>query len=387
TRYSESWYTVPHKACIDGYIPLMCHSDIFYDFKSQTASGKNRAKFFHSGKKNNWMGNTYQNSNLYRPEENAILSPSKHASYLKAPVWLVHGLEDDNNSPKHSIKFAEAASQSYKEQFVGTSYAPLLGHNYPYDLHPVQAYYEPILQFMDNVRYAKRCGKVFTFNRSQQLATAKINKAANFRMRAHHPTTLARPQERLLNKIAAQYLAEYDIKPGQSIDPEHLSTSFNAFIEDHPQEFLKAVLYLNRKGQFRTKGTFGEKTMEILKTRKTWYEYDLTQLSLNSIRGKLYPYMNSKLDNVNITETIPGTPWWDGYKWITPPPRTQQKTISSTPYIELKRHLGNGDTSVGSRIFKAQKERLRTMFVDLLTMNPEDRPLYFEKADQISTPL
>lgn len=125
--------------------------------------------------------------------------------------------------------------------------------------------------------------------------------------------------------------------------------------------------------------------MKILEKRNKRYEEDLKTLDVDSVKGKLSTYMNSTLDNVTICETIPGTPKREGDRRKTSTPRKKFKTISSTPYTELKRELGNGDTRLGSEIFKTQKERLKRMFVDLLTMKPEDRPLYFGKVDRLGT--
>lgn len=370
---------VGHKDTIDAYIPKMASTNVHYDIKSQTTTAKVREPFFNNPDDPSlaWMRNVYQHYNaLKSKEDNEFLSPSEHTGYLEKPVFIVHNIMDDNNSPKHAINFREAANQNGRGQFVGASYSPSLGHASPQDANQAQAYYEPILKFMDAVRFKKWRHQKFTFNQQQQHETAEISKAANFRMRVLHPT-LHRPQEQLIYKIALQYLNQNKIAVGQPLDPEHLSKSFDRLIENFPQEFLKAVLYLTRKDRFKTKETFGEKTLEILKERNRLYAQDIEKLNINSVQGPLSTYLNSTIEIVPTSTEFEG----EGENRVD----ITYAALTSTPYDELKSHMGNGDDRKGSQIFKYQKNRLKMMFLDILQKDPKALPLYFTTVDHLAT--
>ena len=354
-----------HQDMFDGYIATMPVSNVLYDIESGTSAGNLRQSHFTALNNGwistsvNWMENAHQNFNALEDNDNSKISPSENTDSLEKPVLLLHGLKDDNTSPKQSIKFADSAVTNGKGHFVGVSYLSFLGHEYARRYPNTRMYFEPILKFMDAVRFAKQNGRVFTFDALQQAETAEISNAAKFRMRIIHPGKLRRPQEILLNTMVNRYFQYYNMPCGTTIDSQAFSTSFDTLLNASPREFLKAVLYLTRKDQFPTKGTYGKETLQRIKERNDAYENDVRALLIDGIVLSLDQYFSISYPSSSFMKTTHGD--------------------------EFLKYLGNGDYLKGLTAYDKAKETLRRQFMEFTQIKLQQQHWYLADIPQLST--
>jgi hypothetical protein len=370
--YQEgSKYGLHHQDLFDGYIPISSLIDPFYDIKCGTTDGKIRvASYFTGYKKNSWKDSLFGERNPGRvKKDNEFFSPLAHVNKLEKPVLLVHDIVDDNTSLKQTTKFAKAAAQQGQGDLIGGSFSQGFGHYSPKIPADYPSYYEPILRFMDAVGFAKLRNQIFIFDQGQQNETSGLCEAATFKMRATHPK-IYRPQAILLDEIAKDYLNRYDWTRLSDMGPdskrEHLSDIFNEFIEKHPQRFLRSILYLVRKDEFPTKGTFGEHTLSMIKKRKEGYAHDLWKWAISDIKMPLSSYFNAPL---SIKVKSSGESF-------------QETTTYGVDFIK---YIGGGHYNAGLEAYRKAKNTLIDKFVSLMEVHPSYHDVFFQPQKQFGT--
>lgn len=196
-NYSKNNPIFPYET-FDGLIPAVPY-EIFRDGVSLTNAGISRKagsiaiknkQNFDPPSGSGWMLQTSANS-----DPNTYI-PRNQINNLKIPMFLMHGIKDNNTPTSTSFDAAQAAAQ-IKSQLISQYYysysirsqpTEVHGHHYPKQ-NEYKYYYEAMFRFMDAVRFFKEKGQIFNTN---PITESILTNAAWFRQLATHPSPLMR---------------------------------------------------------------------------------------------------------------------------------------------------------------------------------------------------